>query len=150
MGQAPYHPAPPYGYQMAGGPLVDRDAEHLRLLSIGHYVVGAVLGLMACIPIIHLVVGIGIAVAGSASPNPEAPPVFFGLLFAAIAATIILAGWTVAGSTIAAGRFLTQRRRHTFCMVVACVLCLFMPLGAILGVFSLIVLNRASVKAMFR
>jgi hypothetical protein len=149
--QGPYPPAPPYGQQVAGGTFVDRDAEHLRLLSIFHYVVGAILGLMACIPIIHLLAGIGLLFVGAASQDESgAPPAALGLFFIVIAATIILTGWTVAGCTLAAGRFLAQRRRHTFCLIVACVLCLFMPLGAILGVFSIIVLNRTSVKAMFR
>jgi hypothetical protein len=150
FGHAPYPPTPPYAQHVAGQ-LVDKDAEHLRLLSVFHYVVGSIIGLMACFPIIHLVVGIGLLVAGASAQDPDnAPPAFLGLIFIAIASTIILAGWTVAGCAVAAGRFITQRRRHTFCVVVACVLCLFMPLGAILGVFSIVVLNRASVKALFR
>jgi hypothetical protein len=36
-----------------------------------------------------------------------------------------------------------------FCLVVAGVSCLFMPFGTILGVLSLIVLNRPSVKLLF-
>lgn len=34
------------------------DLEHLRLLSIFHYVVAGLSGLAACFPIIHLAIGI--------------------------------------------------------------------------------------------
>ncbi len=37
---------------------MDQDLEHLRLLSIFHYVVGGIAGLFACFPCIHLVLGI--------------------------------------------------------------------------------------------
>ena len=48
-----------------------------------------------------------------------------------------------------AGRFLAQRRHHTFCVTMAAVQCLFMPFGTILGVFTIVVLNRPSVKQLF-
>ena len=47
------------------------------------------------------------------------------------------------------GRGLAQRKRYMFCLVVACVECLFMPFGTVLGVFTIIVLSRDSVKALF-
>jgi hypothetical protein len=37
---------------------MNKDLEHLRLLSIFHYVVGGILALFACFPIIHLIMGI--------------------------------------------------------------------------------------------
>jgi len=50
---------------------------------------------------------------------------------------------------IIAGRFLAKRRHHTFCIVVAAIACLFMPFGTILGVFTLVVLMRDSVRLQF-
>jgi len=144
---APYAPAP-YARQFAGE-TVGRDEEHLRLLSIFHYIVGGILGLTACIPIIHFVLGLFFVIGGAASNGNGGPPAALGLIFMGVASVLILIGWTVAGSAILAGRFIKQRRRHTFCVAVACVLCLFMPLGAILGIFSLIVLNRVTVKSLF-
>jgi hypothetical protein len=147
--QGLYPPAVPYA-QGAAPAYVDRDAEHLRLLSIFHFVIGGFLGLVSCIPLIHLTVGLGLLVAGAASQDAAgAPPAVLGLIFVLVASAFILTGWTIAGCTLAAGRFLKQRRRYTFCFAIACLLCLFMPLGTILGVFSIVVLNRPSVKAMF-
>jgi hypothetical protein len=51
--------------------------------------------------------------------------------------------------TIAAGRFLTQKKHRIFCIVMASIHCLHAPLGTLLGVFTLIVLLRPSVRMLF-
>ena len=127
---------------------VAKDAEHLRLLSIFHYVVAGINALMACIPFVHLIVGIVMVVAGSQSKR-GAPPVLVGVFFIAIGAFIILLGWAMAICIFLAGRFLARRRHYMFCFVIAVLSCLSMPFGTILGVFTLIVLSRPSVKALF-
>ena len=48
-----------------------------------------------------------------------------------------------------AGRSLALRKRYSFALVIACIECLFVPFGTILGVFTIIVLSRESVKAFF-
>ena len=54
---------------------MQQDEEHLKLLSIFHYVVGGLTALFACIPIFHLILGIVFIVA-SAMPDTkgDAPP----------------------------------------------------------------------------
>jgi len=129
---------------------MDQDLEHLRLLSIFHYVVGGIAGLFACFPCIHLVVGI-VLVSGGIQPGPhqQPPPAFLGWLFIALGATFIIVGWTVAVLILLAGRFLAHYSHYMFCFVVAMIECLFMPFGTVLGVFSIIVLMRPSVKSIF-
>jgi hypothetical protein len=48
-----------------------------------------------------------------------------------------------------AGRFLARRRHWVFCLVVAAFACLFTPFGTVLGVFTIVVLSRRSVRASF-
>ena len=43
----------------------------------------------------------------------------------------------------------SRRKHYTFCFVMACVECLSVPFGTVLGVFTILVLNRASVKELF-
>ncbi len=81
--------------------------------------------------------------------GPEAPPPFLGWFFIIIPGVFILAGWTLAGLIITAGRKLRRRTSHTFCLVVAGVECMFMPFGTVLGVFTIVVLMRDSVKELF-
>jgi hypothetical protein len=38
---------------------------------------------------------------------------------------------------------------YTICFVMACGECMFMPFGTVLGVFTILVLNRQSVKGLF-
>jgi hypothetical protein len=57
--------------------------------------------------------------------------------------------WTCGALFAWAGRRLGQRRSYTFCFIVACILCLFMPLGTVLGVFTILLLVQPRVKATF-
>lgn len=128
-----------------------QDAEHLRLLSIFHYVVAGLAFLFGCFPIIHLVIGILIVANPGAFQDGrgQGPPAFMGWFFVLFAGAMILGAWTLASCLLAAGRCLSRRTRHTFCFAVACISCVFMPFGTALGVFTIIVLLRPSVKDAF-
>jgi hypothetical protein len=129
---------------------MNNDAEHLRLLVIGHYVAAAITALVACFPLIHLTVGVALLLNPPPAHNSEEFPVpLVGLLFALIGGAFVLAGWTLAACIFVAGRSITARKRYYFCLVVAGVSCAFFPFGTVLGVFSLLVLLRPSVKAWF-
>ena len=54
---------------------MNQDAEHLKLLSIFHYVVGGLLGCCACIPIFHLIFGIICLTARPAFARAEERPI---------------------------------------------------------------------------
>lgn len=134
----------------------DED-KYLSLLSIAHYAVAVPVFLVGCLPIFHLVVGIGI-VSGAffveSSPVGEALPVgemvgAFGAFFIAVAATIIAVFWSLAVALIVAGRSLARRQRHTFCLVVAFLSSMFAPLGTILALFTIVLLVQPSVRARF-
>jgi hypothetical protein len=127
------------------------DNEHLRLLSIFYYVSAGTTALIACIPIMHLLMGIVFIVAGEsmASDGNDAPPSFIGWFICGIASFVILTGWTIAFLKFLAGRYIAQKKNHTFCLVIAGFSCLAMPYGTILGVMTFMVLLRDSVKAGF-
>ncbi len=134
--------------------LTDEDASHLRLLSIFHYVVAAITGLFSLIPVLHLVMGLAMAtgrlpVETGTSGAQAIDPRLFGWFFVAFAGVFIACGLALAGFMAHAGRCLRQRRRYTMCLVVAAISCMMMPFGTVLGVFTLIVLMRPSVKAAF-
>ena len=125
-----------------------QDAEHLRLLSIFHKVLACIVAFFGCFPLIHVGVGVLALFAGTSSPD-GAPGIVVGLFFILIGGCFVLAGWTMAGLLFYAGRCIEQRRRPTLCIVVAAISCAFMPLGTILGVFTLILLNKPSVRSLF-
>ena len=128
----------------------DRNAEHLRLLSIFHYVLAGMLTFVSMFPLIHLAVGIGLVTgAFDESAQGPKPPEFLGWILIGIASVVIICGLTLAISVAIAGRRLMQRRSYTFCQVIAAIECLFMPLGTALGICSIIVLMRPAVKQQF-
>ncbi len=124
-----------------------QDLEHLRLLSIFHYVVAGLTALFSLIPVIHLLVGLGMVFGQFEGSDPGIETM--GLFFSCFAGTFILIGLSFAACIVLAGRYLTQKTHYTFCLVIAGCLCIMMPFGTVLGVFTIIVLMRESVKEMF-
>ncbi len=127
------------------------DAEHLRLLSLFHYTVAGIAALFSLFPVIHLV--FGLALVTGAFDNPRRPDThadeFVGWFFVLFALAWIVCGLAFAACLAFAGRFLRRRRHYTYCLVLAGIACMFMPFGTVLGVFTILVLVRPSVKASF-
>ena len=129
---------------------MDQNAEQLRLLSIFHYIIGAIMALFSLFPVIHLAMGIAMVAGVFDNPNQgQPPPTWFGWFFILFALTFIVIGLAVATCVLIAGRNLSRRTGYMFCFVVACIECLFMPFGTILGVFTIVVLNRQGVRELF-
>ena len=130
-----------------------QDLEQLRLLSIFHYVIAGFVALFGSLPIFHLIIGLTFMFSPEAmggGPPPEEFPVFlFGMMFTLIPALFIAIGWGTAFLIARAGSRLRQHRSHTFCIVMAAIACSFVPLGTVLGVFTIIVLSRPGVRALF-
>ena len=124
-----------------------QDLEHIKLLAIFHYVVAGMTALFACIPLIHFFVGLALASGSFEANDPEAQTI--GVFLMAFAGLFILAGWTLAILIAYAGRSLHTHKRYTYCLVMAGVECIFIPFGTVLGVFTIIVLMRDSVKELF-
>ena len=157
--------SPPYPPQYDGpptvayaGPMPDADNDHLRLLAIFHWIVGPIQLLMGCFPLIHLAIGIAIVSGAFQSSRSAAGPSvaqsssdqFVGWFFIAFSLVFIIACWTIGGLTLFSGFQIKNRRRRTFSIVIAGVNCVFFPFGTALGVFTLIVLLRRSVEALYR
>jgi hypothetical protein len=131
---------------------VSPDADHLRYLQIGHYAVGGFTGLFSSMFLMHVAMGIAMIVAPDSlfkDGSGNGPPPVMGWMVVVMGSVAVLIGWTLAVLMFTAGRAIGRRRRHTLCVIVAAVSCLLMPFGTILGVFSLMVLNRPSVKLLF-
>lgn len=125
-----------------------QDAIHLDLLGIFHYIVAGLSALFSFFPVLHLVLGIAM-ITGQMHKPGEPDPALFGWFFIAIAVFAIVLGLTFSALLAYSGRCLRQRRRHTFCLVLAAISCLFMPFGTVLGIFTLIVLSKPSARALF-
>ena len=128
------------------------DEEQLQLLAIFHYVVAGLAALFSFFPLLYTTVGaifIFAARHGTAKPGEDLPPEFLGWIFAVLGSLLFLIGITMAICILIAGRSLALRKRYLFVLVMACVECLFIPFGTILGVFTIVVLSRESVRGLF-
>ena len=131
---------------------MNRDQEHLQLLSIFHYVVAGLAALFSFFPLLYTIIGtifIFAARHGTAKSGEDVPPEFLGWIFAVIGLGLFLFGLAIAFCILIAGRSLALRKRYSFAMVMACIECIFVPFGTILGVFTIVVLSRQSVRALF-
>ena len=131
---------------------MNRDQEHLQLLSIFHYVVAGLAALFSFFPLLYTIIGtifIFAARHGTAKSGEDLPPEFLGWIFAVIGSGLFLFGLAIAICILIAGRSLALRKRYSFAMVTACIECIFVPFGTILGVFTIVVLSRESVKGLF-
>jgi hypothetical protein len=131
---------------------VKRDLEHLKLLTIFHFVLAALTALGHSFFLIHLVMGIMMVTGAFPGPKPGTPggpPAFVGWLFTGLGGFMVLWGWSLAIGLAIAGFCLSRRKGRMFCCIVAGFSCLHMPLGTALGVCTLLVLLRPSVKDLF-
>src|SRR5688572_4361721 len=106
--------------------MVDQDVEHLKILSILHYVWGGLTACFSCFGLLYVAFGVFAVIAGA--QHQGGPPAVVGCMLVFIGIVVVLIGGTAGGLTIWAGRCLAQRKRHTFCFVMACISCLSVPL----------------------
>jgi hypothetical protein len=126
---------------------MSQDEKHLNLLSVFQFIFGGLKILFSCFFLIY--VAIGIAMLCGAIDGKDAPPRFVGLFFVLFGSGFILVGWIIAGLMIVLGVKLRRHSSRTFCFVAAGIECISMPFGTILGVLTIVLLMKDSVKALF-
>lgn len=133
------------------------DAEHLRLLSIVHYIYGTMQLLYSLFFMIYALF-IGFMAASmsslprptSSGAGPSAPFIFapFAVMGVFILVIALLIG-AFAVFTIWSGYEMQRRKRRTLTFVISVINCIGIPFGTALGVCTLLVLGRDSVKVLY-
>lgn len=132
-------------------PLTPQDAEHLRLLVIFHRIMSGLTICFSSMFIVHLIVGVSALVnpeAFSSKQSDQLPPMFAWIFMLGGGAAVAF-GWTVGILNFLVARRLEEKKGATLINVVSALNCLNMPLGTLLGVFTIVVLQRPQVKAAF-
>lgn len=130
--------------------LTPSDVSHLKVLSIVWYVWAGLSLLGGCCGLFYIVMGIGGMAAGGQGQMGEGPPPEAGGVFAAMGGCVLV--FSLLGAVLAylVGRNLSERRGWMYCVVIAIITCVVnIPLGTVLGIFTLVVLFRESVKQAF-
>lgn len=115
-----------------------RNRWHLQMLSGGYYMVGLFFGITGAI-------GAFVLRRLANDPNFEWHNVLLSL---AVFLFVFYVGLAIA--LIVAGHSLAMHRHYVYCLVMACFLLLNGALGIALGILTLMVLMRDSVRELFR
>jgi hypothetical protein len=159
MNQYPYNnpyaqpqqqPPPPPGYGYPGQPGdAQHDEQNLEALAVCHFIYAGLVGLGALLVGVWLlfatVLTTRVATSGSAGPEAAAIVGVVDIVLGVVLALILVK----AALLVYSGMCLRKRRNRTLSFVMACITCINIPLGTALGVFTLVVLSRPSVKALY-
>ena len=123
------------------------DEEHLRLLALFHYISG---GMTLAFSLLFVAMIGFMAMVFAALPMPETPhgkgpPVEVFWIFGVFAGLGVLLGVL----DIIAGRCISLRRARVFTLIMAIPGVIFIPYGTLLSVFTLLVLDRGSVRKLY-
>lgn len=137
-------------------PGYDRDAEHLRILSICWYIAAALQACVGLFALLYIGVGFMFAVGGAAAAaghrgggEEAAPALVAGGFFGCVGLFILALVAVSAFLQFKTGQALSRRRNITLIYVMAAIACIGFPVGTALGVFTFVVLARPSVRASF-
>ena len=130
------------------------DGEHLKLLSLFHYITGALTILTSSFFIFHFIM---FAIFSKLAGSPEFSGEEFGsefpiaifTVFTILFGIVIILGITFGILEIMSGIFIKKRKNRIFSFVIAILELIFIPYGTILGVMTIIVLQRDSVKDLY-
>jgi hypothetical protein len=131
---------------------MDEDIRYLNLLAIFHLIVAGIVGFFSCAPLLNLFIGIptleGVPYAleqGEFLSQQILAPILYILL--PVGMTVI--GWMFAIAIGLNGYYIKNRKWLAYCLVMGGVETIFMPFGTVLGVFTIILLTKKSIKNLF-
>lgn len=131
-------------------PQIKRDASHLKLLVIFHYIYGAFSLLGLGFLVAHYLFMQFMMNSEEMRAEQETMPEGFMVILMGI---YIVLGFIVvlfAILNVLSARFIRKRKGRIFSLVIAGINCLNMPIGTALGVFTFIVLLRDSVTTEYK
>ena len=121
------------------------DVEHLRLLALLHYISGGVTLAFCLFGLIMFSFFFGMLSSIPQTQQHGPPPAIVFGFFGAFAAIGVVYGVL----EIVAGRFISQRRHRVYSLIVSIPRIITIPYGLLLSVFTLVVLERPSVRRLY-
>ncbi len=124
---------------------MDRDERHLKVLSKLQILYGITNLFVAY----YYYRAIFIFVDGYRRILEQSHPELEVALWIGFGFVLFLIGIVILFCIILAGQSLARYENYQFCFVVAVLECLVLPIGTILGIATILVLRRDTVKALF-
>ncbi|GAA5122052.1 hypothetical protein JIN84_01525 [Luteolibacter yonseiensis] len=140
-------PLPHFAY------LPQKDDEHLKLLAVFHFIVGGFSLVIIGFLVMHFMIMKQVFMnpsmwKGSGGPAHAPPAEVFQIFiwFYVVAGVLVVLSGV---ANVLSGLFLQRKKYRTFSLVVAGTNCLHFPFGTVLGIFTLLVLLRESVRQSY-
>jgi hypothetical protein len=131
--------------------LTQVDVSQLDSLATAFKVIGVLTVLFGSVFWFHVYIGFSLMMGtepfGSTSKSP--PPPFFGAMFFVVGLFAVLFSYSMGVLSYMAGGWIDNREKFKWCFGVSIALIFIQPLGTVLGILALIVLNRPQVRASF-
>jgi hypothetical protein len=139
--------------------LAMRDNEHIKLLTIFHYVMSGLYTLGACLSSLYVLMAFFFMRipmtpppgSGRTGPTPQDLKMLemMSWMWGIMGGIGGLISISMAIASFMSGKYLSSRTRPTFIFIVACIQCIAFPMGTALGIFTILVLQRPSVRNSF-
>lgn len=130
------------------------DNEHLNLLSLFQLISGIFTLAYSVFMALYFGIITFAFIFGDRFDAAENPlnsnfPIEFRTVFISIMVICLTFAIALGIAKIFSSKFLKQRKNRTFSIVISCIECFSFPYGTLLGVLSIIVLNRGNVKNIY-
>lgn len=135
---------------------MDKEQRNTLLLvsSIFQYIIGFLLLFISCLPLLYVVIGSLMVIAGFHPPGntrgSETMPFFVvGGVFLTIGGILCTIGLILSICVLTCARRLYKKRKYVYCLTIAAIECLFFPFGTIIGTLTIVLLANHDVKESF-
>jgi hypothetical protein len=127
------------------------DHEHLRLLALFHYISGGItMGFSLMYGLWALFMFVVIPQQARGNIDDAFGQQFMPLMMFGMFGIFCAFGVAYGIVEIVCGRFISKRRARIFTIIASLPRLIFIPYGTILSIFTLLVLDRASVRLHYR
>ena len=123
--------------------------NNLPTFRILYLVKGILMLVFSVFPLLYAGMGVFIGNIDEFNYGPDAPPFNVGLIFIIIGVFFFIMVIIMGILSILASQYLKEVKNYNFIFVVAVLSCFTGILGILLGVFTIIELNKPHVKEMF-
>ena len=122
------------------------EDHNLRIFKILYIIKGILILAFSLIPLFYIFLGTFIF---NKNEMPQEHSQMGGIIILIIGAALFLFFLTMGILTLLTAKYLDEKRNYDFIFVMAIINCLTGVLGIILGIFTILELNKAHVKRLF-
>jgi low temperature requirement protein LtrA len=129
-----------------------KDVKQLNMLATLHYAYGVLLAIGALCMLMVLMAGIKAEFGSALEPQgvyESHQQISWGPILISFGAIGFVGSVLLTAATMRAARRLENQARRGFCIVVAAINSLSVPLGTVLGIVTIVTLMRPSVMQLF-